>query len=62
MFSLVPAEDLLIANSIATVGGTLALLVGVFLGGKVADTIGEVSVLLIASRGRRYDRSRTRQD
>jgi hypothetical protein len=38
---LVPAEDLLIANSIATVGGTLALLVGVFLGGKVADTIGE---------------------
>ena len=26
---LVPAEDLLIANSIATVGGTLALLIGV---------------------------------
>ena len=46
---LVPAEDLLIANSIATVGGTLALLVGVFLGGKVADTIGEVSVILIAT-------------
>ena len=46
---LVPAEDLLIANSIATVGGTLALLVGVFVGGKVADTIGEVSVLLIAT-------------
>ena len=37
---LVPAEDLLMANSMATVGGTLALLVGVFAGGKIADAYG----------------------
>jgi MFS family permease len=46
---LVPAEDLLIANSIATVGGTLALLVGVFVGGRIEDTIGQISVILIAT-------------
>ena len=46
---LVPADGLLIANSIATVGGTLALLVGVFVGGKIADTIGPISVILIAT-------------
>lgn len=34
---LVPIEDLLMANSLATVGGTVALLVGVFTGGKIAD-------------------------
>ncbi len=45
---LVPAEDLLIANSIATVGGTLALLAGAFVGGKIADTVGSVSVIMIA--------------
>ncbi|HEX3298833.1 MAG TPA: MFS transporter [Actinomycetota bacterium] len=45
---LVPAEDLLIANSIATVGGTLALLVGVFVGGQIDNTVGTVSVILIA--------------
>ena len=33
---LVPAEDLLAANSIATVGGTVALLVGVFAGGLMS--------------------------
>jgi MFS family permease len=46
---LVPADDLLIANSIATVGGTLALLVGVFVGGRIEDTIGQISVILIAT-------------
>jgi MFS family permease len=46
---LVPAGDLLLANSIATVGGTLASLVGVFLGGKIADTIGPHSVLLLSA-------------
>src|SRR5206468_2351411 len=34
---LVPSDDLLIANSLATVGGTLALLVGFFIGGQLAD-------------------------
>ncbi|MEA2581609.1 MAG: hypothetical protein QOE83_2501 [Actinomycetota bacterium] len=37
---LVPAEDLLMANSVATVGGTLSLLVGMFAGGKIADAYG----------------------
>src|SRR4029078_11994761 len=37
---LVPADDLLIANSIATVGGTLALLGGFFLGGQLSDAGG----------------------
>jgi MFS family permease len=45
---LVPAEDLLIANSIATVGGTLALLVGVFVGGRIDGVIGTISVIMIA--------------
>ena len=34
---LVPTEDLLTANSIATVGGTVALLVGVFAGGLISE-------------------------
>jgi MFS family permease len=46
---LVAADDLLLANSIATVGGTLASLVGVFVGGKIADVIGSDSVLLLAA-------------
>jgi MFS family permease len=46
---LVPAEDLLIANSVATVGGTLALLAGGFIGGHIADSIGPGSVILIAT-------------
>jgi MFS family permease len=37
---LVPTEDLLTANSIATVGGTVALLVGVFAGGLMSDAAG----------------------
>jgi predicted MFS family arabinose efflux permease len=46
---LVPADDLLLANSIATVGGTLASLVGAFVGGKISDTVGFASVLLLAA-------------
>jgi len=46
---LVPADDLLLANSIATVGGTLASLIGAFVGGKIADVIGSHSVLLLST-------------
>jgi MFS family permease len=45
---LVPTEDLLMANSMATVGGTVALLTGVFVGGWVADLFGDVPVITIA--------------
>jgi MFS family permease len=45
---LVPTEDLLMANSIATVGGTVSLLAGVFVGGLVADAFGSVPVVLWA--------------
>ena len=37
---VVPTEDLLMANSMATVGGTVALLLGVFVGGQVTDALG----------------------
>jgi MFS family permease len=37
---LVPTEDLLMANSMATVGGTVALLLGVFVGGWMVDLAG----------------------
>ncbi|MBA3690144.1 MAG: MFS transporter [Actinobacteria bacterium] len=43
---LVPAEDLLMANSMATVGGTVALLAGVYVGGQVADAFGSVGIVL----------------
>ncbi len=43
---LVPTEDLLMANSIATVGGTVALLAGVFVGGWVSDVFGNVPVIV----------------
>lgn len=46
---LVPAQDLLIANSLATVGGTVALLAGVFLGGKVADSFGNGVTIAVAA-------------
>jgi MFS family permease len=46
---LVPTADLLIANSMATVGGTVALLVGVFLGGKVVDASGAAPVVIGAA-------------
>jgi MFS family permease len=45
---LVPTEDLLMANSISTVGGTVALLAGVFVGGWVSDLFGNVPVVTIA--------------
>jgi MFS family permease len=45
---LVPRQDLLIANSMATVGGTVALLLGVFVGGWIADLVGDVPVIAIA--------------
>jgi predicted MFS family arabinose efflux permease len=43
---LVPSEDLLIANSMATVGGTVALLMGVYVGGQVADAFGDAGIVL----------------
>ncbi len=46
---LVPTEDLLIANSMSVVGGTVALLAGVFVGGWVADLFGNnTPVVLVA--------------
>jgi len=45
---LVPTEDLLIANSISVVGGTVALLAGVFVGGWVADLFADTPVVLWA--------------
>jgi MFS family permease len=45
---LVPTEDLLIANSMATVGGTVALLAGVFVGGWMADLLGDPVVVVLA--------------
>ena len=43
--SMVPAEDLLAANSVATVGGTVALLVGVFTGGLISDKAGNGAIV-----------------
>ena len=37
---LVDVDDLLTANSMATVGGSVATLFGVFVGGQVADAVG----------------------
>lgn len=48
---LVPAAHLLIANSLATVGGTLALLMGVFVGGKIADAAGTASPTVAIAAG-----------
>jgi MFS family permease len=45
---LVPIEDLLIANSISIVGGTVALLAGVFVGGWLADLGGDTWVIALA--------------
>jgi MFS family permease len=45
---LVPPDELLAANSIATVGGTVALLVGVFLGGLVSDRVGNGPIVAAA--------------
>ncbi len=46
---LVPTENLLVANSIATVGGTVALLAGVFAGGLVADAFGTFAIVATAA-------------
>ena len=46
---LVPTEDLLAANSVATVGGTVALLVGVFSGGLAADAWGNGAIVTTAA-------------
>jgi predicted MFS family arabinose efflux permease len=50
---LVPAEDLLVANSLATVGGTVAFLTGVFVGGRAVDALGEQTapVVVVAATG-----------
>jgi MFS family permease len=45
---LVPTEDLLMANSMATVGGTVALLLGVFVGGWIADLVGNAPLIALA--------------
>jgi predicted MFS family arabinose efflux permease len=47
---LVPHEDLLVANSLATVGGTVALLTGVFVGGRVVDVV-DSSVPVVVAAG-----------
>jgi predicted MFS family arabinose efflux permease len=46
---LVPHEDLLVANSLATVGGTVALLTGVFVGGRVVDAIDTPVPVVVAA-------------
>ncbi|HEY7476892.1 MAG TPA: MFS transporter [Actinomycetota bacterium] len=46
---LVSPTDLLMANSLATVGGTLALLAGVFVGGKVADAAGSATAIVLVA-------------
>ncbi len=43
---MVPTQDLLTANSMATVGGTVALLGGVFAGGQLADHFGSVPLVI----------------
>ncbi|MEX2204315.1 MAG: MFS transporter [Actinomycetota bacterium] len=45
---LVPTEDLLIANSISIVGGTVALLAGVFVGGWMADLADDAVMIGLA--------------
>ncbi len=45
---LVPTEDLLMANSMSIVGGTVALLAGVFAGGWISDLFGNVPVVVTA--------------
>jgi predicted MFS family arabinose efflux permease len=46
---LVPHEDLLVANSLATVGGTVALLAGVFVGGRVIDVVDTTAPVVLAA-------------
>ena len=46
---LVPTEDLLMANSMSIVGGTVSLLAGVFVGGWVVDLAGTNAPVVIAA-------------
>ena len=46
---MVPTKDLLAANGIATVGGTVALLVGVFAGGLISDAFGNGAIVTAAA-------------
>ncbi len=46
---LVPTEDLLVANGVATVGGTVSLLVGVFAGGLISDSFGNTWIVIAAA-------------
>ena len=46
---LVPAEDLLVANSLATVGGTVAFLTGIFAGGRIIDSVDASAPVVIAA-------------
>lgn len=46
---LVPTKDLLMANSMTSVGGTFALLTGAFTGGKIAEAAGAIPVVLGAA-------------
>ena len=48
---LVPHEDLLMANSMATVGGTVALLLGVFVGGWIADLVDDDTLVIAIAGG-----------
>jgi MFS family permease len=48
---LVASRHLLMANSIATVGGTVSFLTGVFVGGKVVEATGESAVVIAAAAG-----------
>ena len=45
---LVPTEDLLMANSMSVVGGTVSMLAGVFVGGWMSDLFGNVPVIVLA--------------
>jgi MFS family permease len=47
MPTLVPVEDLLVGNAMATVGGTVLTFVGVVAGTKVADAIGAEELLVV---------------
>jgi MFS family permease len=49
--SLVPDEDLLVANSMATIGGAGATLVGIVVGTKLAEPLGPGALPLIAALG-----------
>ncbi len=46
---LVPDEELLVANSLATVGGTVATFVGIFVGGQLAGAIGDRWLVLASA-------------